>query len=183
MANYRPAIEILKQSGRYLTRIPFRLHWITVLFLAVILPWLTRNQAKPGEWFPFSNFPMYSNFEKTAYYVFVTDLNDEPLPMTPIFGNWPSGVKKIYDAKLKEEVDRLKKAAIERGERYRKRIVQMDGEECRPAGDATLIQMVESSRNKEQIAKYPGFRLYQSDITLEDGMIVKRRKMVGEFRN
>lgn len=174
-------MKALKGLLSYASRLPFKMHWGMVVFLSVLLPWLTRHTRNPGEWFPFSNFPMYSNFEKTAYYVFITDLADQPLPMAKFFAV-PSGVKKAYDQKLKELVVELKKEAQARGEKYRKRIVQMDGEECRPAGDATLRQLLNSRRDKLPLAEYSGFRLYQTDITLEDGVIVKRQKLVGEVR-
>lgn len=161
--------------------IPFKLHWGFVLFLAFVLPWATRHTRTPGEWFPFSNFPMYSNFEKTAYYVYITDLEDQPLPMAKLFAV-PSAVKKAYDQKLKAWVKVLKEQAVARGDKYRKRIVEMDGEECRPAGDAALKQLVESLSDQTALTQYPGFRLYQMDITLEDRKITKRAKLVGEFR-
>lgn len=177
-------MEVLRQGWKHFLRleaaVPFKLHWLFVLFLALVLPWATRDTRNPGEWFPFSNFPMYSNFAKTAYYVYITDLEDEALPMAPLFGV-PSAVKKAYDQKLKEEVDRLKKQALAKGEKYRKRIVEMDGEECRVAGDAALRQLIESMSDQTALRGYDGFRLYQMDITLEDGKIVKRAKLVGVF--
>lgn len=104
------------------------------------------------------------------------------MPMAPVFNNWPSGVKKAYDQKLKAEVKRLKAVAQDQGGKYRKRIFEMSGEECRPAGDATLQQLKESSQNPQEMQKYSGFRLYQMDILLEDGQIVKKPKLVGEIR-
>lgn len=166
--------------------IPFKLHWFFVLVTGVAVPLLTRSHPDPkqhGEWYPFSNFPMYSTFEPTAYYVYVTDLEDKDVALVPTFGNWGSGVKKTYDQYLKAEVKRLKKEAEEAGGKYRKRLVQMTGEECRPAGDATLKQLRDTSKHQDVIQKYPGFRLYQVDITLEEGTIVKRKKLVGEVRS
>ena len=59
----------------------------------------------------------------------------------------------------------------------------MSGEECRPAGDATLKQLRDSSKHQDVTGRYPGFRLYQVDITLENGRIVERKKMAGEVRS
>lgn len=165
--------------------LPHKFHWFFVLLTGVLVPFLTRHNPDPkqrGEWYPFSNFPMYSTFEPTAYYVFVTDLEDKPVALMPTFSNWGSGVKKTYDKFLKEEVRRLKSEAEKRGEKYRTRIAQMSGEECRPAGDATLKQLFETAPDQNGVRKYPGFRLYQVDITLEDGKIVQRTKRVGEVR-
>lgn len=166
--------------------IPFKLHWFFVFVSGALVPFLTRNHPdakQRGEWYPFSNFPMYSTFEPTAYYVYVTDLEDKPLALVPTFGNWGSGVKKTYDKFLKEEVRRLKKEAEEAGGKYRKRLVEMSGEECRPAGDATLKQLRDTSKAQDVVGQYRGFRMYQVDITLEKGTIVKREKLVGEVRS
>ena len=166
--------------------LPHKFHWFFVFLTGVFVPFLTRNNLDPkqrGEWYPFSNFPMYSSFEPTAYYVYVTDLEDRPLALVPTFGNWGSGVKKTYDKFLKEEVKRLKAEAEKRGEKYKTRIAQMPGEQCRPAGDATLKQLREGARNQEEVRKHPGFRLHQVDITLEEGRIVQREKVVGEVRS
>ena len=166
--------------------IPFKLHWFFVLVTGVLVPLLTRNHPDPkqhGEWYPFSNFPMYSTFEPTAYYVYVTDLNDKPVALVPTFGNWGSGVKKTYDQYLKNEVKRLKKEAEAAGGKYRRRIFEMSGEECRPAGDATLRQIRDTSKEQAEVRTHAGFRLYQVDITLEKGSIVKREKLVGEVKS
>jgi hypothetical protein len=161
---------------------PMRVHWLFVVLAAVVVPWLTRNhpvKAQRGEWYPFSNFPMYSTFEPTAYYVYVTDENDEPVPIWQTFGTWPSAVKKGYDALLKTEVARLKSEALKQGGKYSRRIVEMDGDECRPAGDAILRQLRDSSPNPDEVRKHKGYRLHQVDITLEEGRIVQKTKRVG----
>jgi hypothetical protein len=166
--------------------LPHKFHWFFVLVTVLLVPFLTRHNPDPkqrGEWYPFSNFPMYSTFEPTAYYVYVTDLEDKPLALVPTFGNWGSGVKKTYDKFLKEEVKRLKGEAEKRGEKYKTRIAQMSGEECRPAGDATLKQLRDGARNQGEVRRHSGFRLHQVDITLEEGRIVQREKVVGEVRS
>jgi hypothetical protein len=165
--------------------IPFKLHWFFVFVSGALVPFLTRNHSDPkqrGEWYPFSNLPMYSTFEPTAFYVYVTDLEDRPVALVPTFGNLGSEVKKAYEKLLKEEVKRLKEEAAASGGKYRKRQAEMSGEECRPAGDAVLKQLRDNSKTQEEVRKYPGFRMYQVDIVLEEGKIVKREKLVGEVR-
>jgi hypothetical protein len=93
-----------------------------------------------------------------------------------------SEVKKKYDRLLKAEVARLKAEAVARGEKYRSRIFQMSGEECRPAGDAALRELCGNVKTQEEIRRHPGLRLYQLDITMEDGSIMQRAKLVGEVR-
>jgi hypothetical protein len=165
---------------------PHKCHWFFVILTGALIPFLTRSHPDPkqrGEWYPFSNFPMYSTFEDTAYYVYVTDLEDKPLGLVPTFGKTGSEVKKLYDLLLKDEIKRLKSDATSRGEKYRKRIFQMDGVECRPAGDAALRQIRDTARDQTQAHAPSGLRLYQMDITLENGSIVQRPKLVGEVRS
>ena len=164
---------------------PFRLHWIFVVLTALVIPLLTRNhplKAHRGEWYPFSNFPMYSNFEETAYYVYVTDLDDKPVAIQPTFATWPTAVKKAYDGYLKKEIERRKKDAKDRGEKYSRKIIEMTGEECRVAGDALLHQLKDTSKFPDEVKKHRGLRLYQMDIWLQDGVIQKKPKLVGEIQ-
>jgi hypothetical protein len=177
---------MLTKLHQWFLWVPHKFHWFFVLLTGLLVPFLTRNNPDPkqrGEWYPYSNFPMYSTFEDTAYYVYVTDLEDKPLALAPTFGTWGSQVKKTYDKYLKEEVKRLKSEAEKQGEKYRTRISQMPGEECRPAGDATLRQLMDGARDEDGVRSRPGFRLYQIDITLENGQIVQRKKRVGEVRS
>lgn len=53
-----------------------------------------------GEHFPFSNFPMYSNFGTDADVMFVTDQNNEPVYMKPLFNTSSSSAKKRYKKEL-----------------------------------------------------------------------------------
>lgn len=163
---------------------PMRIHWLFVLLSAVLVPTLTRNhpiKAQRGEWYPFSNFPMYSDFEEQAYYVYVTDKEDKPVPLGETFGMAPSDVKKAYDQKLKKEVDRLKKEAKARGEKYSRKLVEMSADECRPSGDATLREMRANTKYQDVVKRFDGLRLYQVDIFIKDGRIEKNTKRVGEI--
>lgn len=54
------------------------------------------------EEFPFSNFPMYSNISEEADVVFVTDQNDQPLPMKALFKTSSATSKKMYKKELAE---------------------------------------------------------------------------------
>ena len=177
---------MLNRLYQWFLCLPHKFHWFFVILTGVVVPFLTRHNPDPkqhGEWYPFSNFPMYSTFEETAYYVYVTDLEDKPVALVPTFGNWGSGVKKTYDQYLKTEIKRLKAEAEKNGQKYRTRIYQMSGEECRPAGDATLKQLRDTAKAGTDALKHPGFRMYQVDITLENGRIMERPKLVGEVRS
>lgn len=163
---------------------PMRILWVFVIISGALVPWLTRNhpaKAQRGEWYPFSNFPMYSDFEEQAYYVYVTDRNDKPVPLGETFGMAPSDVKKAYDQKLKKEVDRLKSEAKAQGQKYSRKIIEMSAEECRPVGDATLRELRENTKYQDAVHGLSGLRLYQVDIAVKDGRIWKGTKLVGEI--
>ncbi|MDB6075362.1 MAG: hypothetical protein JWO89_3002, partial [Verrucomicrobiaceae bacterium] len=84
----------------FLQRIPFLYHWSLVVVMALVVPLLTRKSDKPGEFYPFSNFPMYSRFEPQTYYVYVRDLKGGPVSVAALFGTSITNVKKVYDNKL-----------------------------------------------------------------------------------
>jgi len=52
--------------------------------------------------FPFSNFPMYSNFDGEAQVLFVTDENGTPFAMKRLFNRSASSAKKIYKTYLED---------------------------------------------------------------------------------
>jgi hypothetical protein len=54
------------------------------------------------EQFPFSNFPMYSNFDTEADVLFITDQADQPVPMSKVFRTGSAATKKVYKAKLSD---------------------------------------------------------------------------------
>lgn len=52
------------------------------------------------ETYPFSDFPMYSSLSPDTHYFYVTDEDDQALPVKGIFGISASELKKIYHSKL-----------------------------------------------------------------------------------
>ncbi|TLD70656.1 hypothetical protein FEM03_10080 [Phragmitibacter flavus] len=76
---------------RWWLKLPFRHMTALVIFLYVV-----------GEQFPFSNFPMYSNFGLDADVMYVTDENDQPLSMKPLLRTSSSSAKKRYKKELSE---------------------------------------------------------------------------------
>lgn len=165
------SLLMMRKVNQWILWLPHKMHWFFVVLTAVIVPWLTKDDPKPGEWYPFSNFPMYSSFERQAYYVYVTDLDDQPVALYPTFATWTSSVKKIFDDYFKAEARRLKKPSR-----------RLTPEECTPAGIETLLQLKATSRFPDEVSKYKGFRLYKVDISLDDeGAIVQTTNRVGEI--
>jgi hypothetical protein len=101
--------------------VPFRHMTVLVIALYVI-----------KEQFPFSNFPMYSNFDSEADVVFIADQNGQPLSMDDVFRSGSSTAKKAYkkelgkitnpkgrDSKLSNYDERKAAGAIVLGDWYR----------------------------------------------------------------
>jgi len=157
----------------WLRRQPFRFHWALVLLMAVIIPILTRHTEKPGEFYPFSNFPMYSRFAPDTYYVYVTDLQDKPVPVGATFGTAISNVKKAYDRKLTN----LKK---ESGTKDKK--IDMPLETKRVAADEVLHWLAENAPDKRSLNSHAGLRLYEVNVMYREGRVSKAGRQVGEIK-
>lgn len=83
-----------------LGRIPFRFCLLVVLALHLI-----------GEEYPFSPFPMYSNFHNDARVVWIADQDGHPLATSDHFGLRASTIKKVLDQRARELAgDHLKRS-------------------------------------------------------------------------
>jgi hypothetical protein len=151
---------------------PCRFLWVVVILSSLVIPWLTRATAKPGEFYPFSNFPMYSRFLPRTYYVMVTDLTDAPVATVPLSGQVSSNIKKAYDRNL----DELKKAS---SGKYKK--ADLPVEERQKAGAKVLTWLMELS-DPAKLKAMGGLRLKQVDLFIEDGKIAQRTIDVGEVK-
>lgn len=151
---------------------PCRFLWVVVILSSLVIPWLTRATAKPGEFYPFSNFPMYSRFLPRTYYVMVTDLTDAPVATVPLSGQVSSNIKKAYDRNL----DELKKASAGK---YKK--ADLPVEERQKAGAKVLTWLMELS-DPAKLKAMGGLRLKQVDLFIENGKIAQRTIDVGEVK-
>ena len=143
-----------------------------VLLTAWLIPRLTRKTEKPGEWYPFSNFPMYSSFEDFTYYVFVTDLHDKPIALSAVFGASTSNVKKAYDRKLTNS----KKAS---GSKLRRTDLPL---EIRSVAAREVLTLLAANAAKQpEVRALGGLRLHQVDIGFSDGAMTKKTAAVGEI--
>lgn len=149
------------------------LHWIMVLLMAVILPVLTCRTEKPGEFYPFSNFPMYSTFEPQTYYVYLKDGKGEIAPVSPIFGRSISDLKKAYDRELsavKKTVAGVRKA-------------DLPPEKKQIAADKVLKWLLDitPARNRDRMKALGRIQLHEVQIKFRDGKIEKQDALVGSI--
>ena len=166
------ASTITQQVLSWVRRQPFRFHWGIVLLMAFIIPVATKYTDKPGEFYPFSNFPMYSRFSPDTYYVYVTDLEDKPLSFAATFGLAISNAKKAYDRKLTN----LKKEGGGKGKK-----ADLPPEVKRIAADEVLHWLVESAPEPALVKAHGGLRLHQVDVMYRDGRVSKTSRQVGEI--
>jgi hypothetical protein len=152
---------------------PLKFLWGVVLLTAFVMPWAQRGQAKPGEFYPFSNFPMYSTFSDSTYYVYVTDLKDEPVPVTFLTGKVLSNLKKQYDTELKAE----KRALVAGGVKQE----DLSMEARRRAGEVVLRWLVPFA-DEEKMKELGGLKLKQVTIRYGAEGMVKETLDVGEVR-
>lgn len=76
--------------------LPVRLAWFAGLWAFVFL------LKAVGDFYPFSDFPMYSGFGEYADVLFVETESGERLPVLTVFGKRESRCKKIWKSKLRE---------------------------------------------------------------------------------
>ena len=152
---------------------PFLFHWVLVVLMAFVIPFLTRSTEKPGEFYPFSNFPMYSRFSPETYYVFVSDIENQPVAVGPAFGIAISNVKKAYDRKLTN----LKKEAGGKGKK-----ADLPAEKKRMAADEVLHWLTENAPDPAAIKARSGLRLHEVTIVFKEGRVSKTQSQVGEVR-
>ncbi|MBL9142486.1 MAG: hypothetical protein JNM99_02285 [Verrucomicrobiaceae bacterium] len=158
---------------RYLTGLRFRYHWFLVVLMGLVIPLATSKTEKPGEFYPFSNFPMYSRFEPETYYVYVTSEKGDLVPVGPMFGRSISDVKKAYDRKLSN----LKKSI--KGVRK----VDMPADKKAEAAKECLQWLVEITPpvNQDKLKALGTIHMHEVQIEFVDGKINKADTLVGSL--
>lgn len=155
----------------YLSNVKFRYHWFLVVLMGVIIPLATIKTEKPGEFYPFSNFPMYSRFEPETYYVYITNAKGDIIPVAAMFGRSISDVKKTYDRKLsniKKTVTGVRKSA-------------MPPEKKAEAALETLqwLREITPPNNQAKLQAMGELKLHEVQIRFRDEKISKEDALVG----
>lgn len=128
-------------------RVPFR-HMIPVVIALFIIK----------EQFPFSNFPMYSNFDTEADVIFVTDQKDAVLPMDKVFRSGSSTAKKAYKKELGKITAKTKRDTKE-----------ATAPERAAAGKIVLGDWAATVKPGSLSAETTALRLYRRTFELVDG--------------
>ena len=123
-----------------------------------------------GEQYPFSDFPMYGNFNPKTFYLLIENEKAEIIPLSKTCGMNYQSIKKIYKTKYKIE-DRLKEVK----------------NPSKKAGEKTLkqIDQICKKRNKKKNSKYSKHRtlnLYKITLKLEAYEIKRLKKLISSIK-
>lgn len=122
------------------------------------------------EQFPFSNFPMYSNFGNDTDYVHLADAEGQPLATLSVAGLNTATLKKLYQGELNREVARL---------RIPRR--KLSAEQKRIAGERLLLTLKSSRFAHEQGAQFPPrLQLREVNISRSGDHFLKRSVLIAE---
>lgn len=134
------------QLRRWWLKVPFR-HMTAVVVACYII----------GDEFPFSDFPMYSNFDTEADVYYVTDQRDKPVAMKRAFKTPSSGTKKRFKKELGKIVNPAGRDTK-----------QAQPEELARAGRIVLATLVEDLRPASLPEGTTSVRLYRRTFRMED---------------
>ena len=123
-----------------------------------------------GEQYPFSDFPMYSSFSRSTYYVYLTSGSDEPVRTWELVGMTTPTLKKVYDGEMRREAKLL---GVPRR--------RLTAEQKRTVGERILMRLKSTAPAIEAGAAFPDrLRLHHVDIELIDGRIEKKTNLIAE---
>lgn len=147
------------------------------------LGWISRSETQPllvitvaclliAEQYPFSNFPMYSSFGDSTYYVYLADGSGAPLSTYATIGVSTATFKKMYESALRAEMRKLR---IPRK--------QLSEEQLQTLGTRVLAQLRSSPGAVGSGNPLPEtLRLYEVQVRLADGELKKETRLVAEQR-
>ena len=148
--------DLLVAGGTFLRRMPCKTMFFLTFACLVI-----------KEQFPFSNFPMYSSFGESTYYVYLGDGTGRPLATLPSVSMTIPTLKKIYQIELNKEKKRLHVSLRELSVAQKKL-----------AGERVLAQLRRSRQNRLP----PVMRLYEVNLSLRAGRFEKQSQLIAEAR-
>lgn len=81
--------------------------WVAAVPAILPLLILTAACLLIREQYPFSDFPMYSRFGRSTYYVYLAQGDGRPLPSYHTIGVSTATLKKVFDSELGQQAKRL----------------------------------------------------------------------------
>ena len=153
-----------------------------VLLLVVLSLTLKNPEAdKPykkekAEYYPFSNYPMYSQFDGEDFFVYIADQDGKPLPSKETFRITTPKIKKRFNKELGNVANSSDKKKSE-----------VDGAELEAVAVTTLRTLDNRVADHPRVAALTELQLIYVDLRRGDGeIVVSERKLasipVGENR-
>ena len=140
---------------------------LKLVLLLIVLSLTLKNPDGRAEYYPFSNYPMYSQFDGEDYYVYIADQNGEALPSKETFRITTPKIKKRFKSELGKVAKKLDKKKSE-----------VDGEDLEAVAVTTLKTLTNAVPEHPRVAALTELQLIYVDLRRGDGEIeVTERKI------
>lgn len=123
------------------------------------------------EFYPFSNFPMYSKNAPGAFCLYVTDSDDKVLFTLPEFGKFSSILKKMLNGKIQKI----------KADGHIKRYNELTAEQYQAAGGEILQWLLNERRSSNRPPLTGKIRLMSEEFVLKNGKPVKKTIRLAEI--
>lgn len=137
---------------------------LRLTLVLIVVMWVAEEN------YPFSHFPMYSDFTEYDYVVYVADQNGNPLPLEYIsLGTRTARLKKNYNGHIKAVCKANKNPD---GSTPRKEDLTV--EQRRPAGEKSLTWLWKTiqSKSTDRLEGVTELQIHQIPIYVKDGHII-----------
>lgn len=168
-----------------------------MLVLILLSLWL-------GEWYPISNFPMYSGFTYSSDFVYVTDGQDRPIPLQLEFGFRTGFLKKAYDSRLKQlsnqknsnqKIDNDLRESLKQllannninqniiNQTIKELSEKIYQEEIYVKAGEQLLQYIVNERNPQVIdsTNYQKLKLWEVIVSIKNKQTVQKQNLIAEI--
>ena len=140
---------------------------LKLVIVLVVLSLCLKNPDGRAEYYPFSNYPMYSQFDGEDYFLYLADQDGQPLPSKETFRITTPKVKKRFKSELG-------KVAKQLGVKKR----EVDGVELEAVGVTTLLTLNNRVQDHPRVIGLTELQLIYVDLRRGDGEIVVSERKV-----
>lgn len=133
---------------------------LKLVLLLVLLSLYLKNPDGRAEYYPFSNYPMYSQFDERDYFVYIADQDGLPLPSKETFRITTPKIKKRFKSELGATAKRL---GVKKSE--------VGGDDLTAVGVATLRTLDRAVVDHARVRDLTELQLIYVDLLSGDGEI------------
>lgn len=143
---------------------------LKLVLLLVVLSLGLKNPDGRAEYYPFSNYPMYSQFDEQDYYLYIADQDRAPLPSKETFRITTPKIKKRFKSEL---------GAVAKHLGVRKS--EVAGAELQAVGIATLMTLDQPVLNHPRVVALTELQLVYVDLRRGDGEIEATERTIASI--